>query len=77
MSNLVPRAKGQKITFSDIEPLPEKPTELYSGKFLFTEEEKKALLLVYITSFGLGFLVEILPPESVKELKDLFAKMNK
>lgn len=71
LSNLVPKAKGQKLTYVDIEHFPEKPTELFSGNFLFTEAEKKALLLAYTVNFGLDFLVGILPNESVKELKDL------
>ena len=74
LSNLIPELKGKKLSYSDIELLPEKPTELYSGHFLFTEDEKKALILAYITNFGLEYLIEILPSESLKELKYLLMK---
>jgi hypothetical protein len=73
MLNLIPKAEGQKITYKDLEQFPEK-IELFNGDFGFTESEKKALLLVYITNFGLEFLIETLPRESLKELKDLLDK---
>lgn len=73
MLNLIPKAEGQKITYKDVEQFPEK-IELFNGDFGFTESEKKALLLVYITNFGLEFLIETLPRESLKELKDLLDK---
>ncbi|MDQ0163969.1 hypothetical protein [Aeribacillus alveayuensis] len=73
MLNLIPKAEGQKITYKDLEQFQEK-IELFNGDFGFTESEKKALLLVYITNFGLEFLIETLPRESLKELKDLLDK---
>jgi hypothetical protein len=60
MSNLIPKSKGQKITYANLEDFPVK-TELLNGDFWFTESEKKAVLLVYITNFGLEFLIETLP----------------
>jgi hypothetical protein len=75
MLNLIPKAEGQKITYKDLEQFPEK-IELFNGDFGFTESEKKALLLVYITNFGLEFLIDALPKESLKELKDLLDKKS-
>lgn len=76
MSNLIPRAGGINISFKDIEKFPEKPTELFDGEFIFMDTEKRAILLSYVTNFGLEYLVEILPPESIKELKDLLMKID-
>ena len=76
VSGLIPRAKGAKISFKDIEQFPEKPTELLSGNFLISRDEKKLILLAYTTNFGLEFFVNALPPESIKELKDVLDKMN-
>ncbi len=75
MSNLIPKTEGQKITYKDLEQFPEK-IEVFNGDFGFTESEKKALLLVYITNFGLEFLIDALPKESLKELKDLLDKKS-
>ncbi|KIN51144.1 MULTISPECIES: hypothetical protein [Bacillaceae] len=76
MSNLVPRANGQKITYAEIEQFPEKPTELFKGEFVFMESEKRAILLTYIANFGLEYLVRVLPSESIKELKGLLMKID-
>lgn len=70
MSKLIPKADGQKISYIDLSGLPEK-IELSGGKFLFTENEKKNLVLIFLTNFGLRFLVDSLPEESLKELKEL------
>ncbi|WP_075980109.1 hypothetical protein [Bacillus massilinigeriensis] len=76
MPNLIPKAKGQKITYADIEQFPEKLTELFDGEFIFMESEKRAVLLTYLTSFGLRYLLDILPLESIKELEDLLSEMS-
>ncbi len=73
MSSLIPKMDGQKITYADVEQFPEK-IEVFDGDFGFTEREKKALLLVYLTNFGLEFLIDVLPKESLRELKDLLDK---
>lgn len=75
MSNLIPRTERQKITYKDLEQFPEK-IELFNGDFGFTESEKKILLLACITNFGLKFLIDTLPNESLKELKDLLDKKS-
>jgi hypothetical protein len=76
MTNLIPRANGQKISYAEIEQFPEKPTELFNGEFIFMESEKRAILLTYLTNFGLEYLVEVLPSESIEELKNLLEKKN-
>lgn len=76
MTNLIPKRKGQKISYVEIEQFPEKPTELFNGEFIFMESEKRAILLTYLTNFGLEYLVEVLPFESIKELKNLLEKKN-
>ncbi|MBN6185666.1 hypothetical protein JQN58_01545 [Aneurinibacillus sp. BA2021] len=70
MSKLIPKADGQKISYIDLGGLPEK-MELSGGNFLFAKSEKKNLMLIFLTNFGLRFLVDSLPEESLKELKEL------
>jgi hypothetical protein len=69
VSRLIPRAKGVKISYKDIEQFPDKPTELLSGNFLLSRNENKLILLAYTRNFGLEFFVNAFPPESIKELK--------
>lgn len=64
-----------KWIYKDLKQFPEK-IELFNGDFRFTESEKNALLLACITNFGLEFLIDTLPKESLKELKDLLDKKS-
>jgi hypothetical protein len=75
MSTLIPKAKGQKISYADLIDFPEK-VEMIDGNLLFSEREKKAVLLAYTTNFGLEFFVSLLPKESLKELKGLLEKVE-
>lgn len=75
MLKLIPKKEGKKITLGNIEELPEK-IELVDGYFSFTENEKKALLLAILTNTGLEFLINVLPEQSLLELKDLIGATN-
>ena len=72
---IIPLAKAQKIDYNTIKRFPER-TEIVRGELLWSDEEKKSVILGVLSNTGLEFLVSILPKESLSELKNVLSEYD-
>ncbi|NRD76653.1 hypothetical protein HPT25_04005 [Bacillus sp. BRMEA1] len=75
LEEIIPIAKGQEIDYYTLRGFPEK-FEIAKGELLWSEEEKKQVILGVLKNTGLRFFVSILPKDSLSELKKLLPEYD-
>jgi hypothetical protein len=72
VSYLIPKIEGQKLESADGRCLLDK-IELFNGDMTLSDDQKRELLMILITNVGLRSLVDMLPSQSVADLRDLIS----